>query len=200
MIVDQSHGLHERIGRGRADKAPAPFLELFAQAFRSWGLGGDIGLGDLLRSFFCGRLKLPEECTETPEFFLKFQSPLSVIDGGFYLLTVSYDSSVEKQTFNVLLVKPGYLMKVEMTERLTEVLPFSEDGEPGESGLKALQADLFKQTLIVGNGVAPLRVVVVLIIFRLRAPPTAGFGQAFSVRTCVVHSGGLGFDPSVLPS
>ena len=107
---------------------------------------------------------MPEEFAETAKLFLKLQSPLSVVDGGLYLFAVSYDSSIEKQALHVFLSESGHLMEVEVTKRFSEIIPFSEDGEPGESGLKAFQTDLFKQTLIVCNGIAPLGVVVVSIV------------------------------------
>ena len=183
MIVDQSHGLHEGVSRGRTHEAPASFFEFLAQTLGSWGLSGNARFGNLFGSLTGRGFKLPEKFAQAAELFLQFQGPLSVIDGGLDLFAVPYYPSVEDQTLYVFLVEPGYLMKIEITESFSEVLSLSEDGEPGKSGLKTFQTDFFKEAPIVGNRVAPLGIVVVSVVFRLGAPPAA----TSTVRIFVVH-------------
>src|SRR5690606_26003970 len=50
--------------------------------------------------------------------------------------------------------------RVEAGEGGAERLTLAEDGEPGEAGLEALQADLLEEAGVVGDRPAPLGVVV----------------------------------------
>ena len=45
----------------------------------------------------------------------------------------------------------GNFVIIKLTERFAEVLPFGQDRAPAETGLKTLQAQLFKQAVVVGD-------------------------------------------------
>src|SRR5262249_145388 len=51
-----------------------------------------------------------------------------------------------------------------------EILALHEDGSPAQPGLKALEAELLEQPLIVDDRIAPLLVVILHVLRSRRAP------------------------------
>src|SRR4051794_23517757 len=98
------------------------------------------------------------------------------------------DAGVGEQTRDVALAEVRDAGVVETGERRPERRPLSKDREPGEPGLKSLQAQLLEQAVLVGDRQAPLAVVVGEVLRRGGAPPAAreavrasdqpGFGHA----------------------
>ena len=79
------------------------------------------------------------------------------------------NTCVLQQSLHIVFVKPGNLMKIKMVKSGAEVFAFIENGAPTQPGLKALQAQLLEQPLVVSHWKAPL---VVMVRQKLRRAPT----------------------------
>ena len=82
------------------------------------------------------------------------------------------DAGIEQQAFDIGLVHGGDLGNVEAMKDLAEVFALAQDGDPGEAGLEAFEADLFEQARVGGDGAAPF-VIVIMAIKRVLARPGA---------------------------
>ena len=70
------------------------------------------------------------------------------------------DLSVLYQSINFCTRKLGDLMKVKVTECFAKRFALSQNRDPTQSGLKSLETDFLEQALVIGNGIAPLLIVV----------------------------------------
>ena len=55
-----------------------------------------------------------------------------------------------------------------------KILALAQDGQPGQAGLEAFEADLLEQPAVVGDGPAPFMVVVVAVVGQAARPGAAG--------------------------
>jgi hypothetical protein len=86
---------------------------------------------------------------------------------------VADDRGVAEQPLDVPLAEPRDLGEVEAGERAPEAFPLAQDRQPGEAGLEAFEAELLEQPPVVGDGEAPLGVVVGAVLRRRVAPEAA---------------------------
>ena len=84
------------------------------------------------------------------------------------------DALVLQQPRHVALAEGRDALDLEAVKRLAKVLALAEDGDPGQTGLEAFEADLLEEADIVDDGKAPLGVVVVGVEGVVAAPPAAG--------------------------
>lgn len=81
------------------------------------------------------------------------------------------DSRVEQETPNVVVGVLGNDFNVEFGERTTKVVALPQDGEPAQTRLKTLEADLFEETTVVVRGASPFSIVVLHVQRVVATPP-----------------------------
>jgi hypothetical protein len=86
---------------------------------------------------------------------------------------MTHDRRVGQEPLDVLLAEPRHLLEVETVEGAPEALPFAQDRQPGEAGLKSFEAELLEQPSVVGDREAPFRVVVGAVLGRRVSPEAA---------------------------
>ena len=77
MIVDQSHGLHERIAGGGPDEFEPALAQVLAQPHRRFRLGelAQVFPAQVGRTMLGMGLEAPEIGRERPEFLLQLERP-----------------------------------------------------------------------------------------------------------------------------
>lgn len=88
---------------------------------------------------------------------------------------MAHDPGVGQEPLDVGRAEAGERLGLEMRESAAEMLALPQDGEPGQAGLEALEAELLEEIAVVGRGPAPLLVVVGTIE---RVAPVPGAAQA----------------------
>ena len=174
MVVDQAHGLHERVECGGADERPAAGLEVTAEGDR---------LGRRRKALEGGPCQAPraggglgsearEVRGQRAELALQLDRPRRVVDGRFDLAPVPDDPGVLEQAIDVAGTEPGHGVEVEAAKRAAERLAFPKDDEPAEAGLESFQADLLEEPAPRTHGHSPF-VVVVAAVERIAVAPEA---------------------------
>ncbi|ESX04844.1 hypothetical protein X769_13120 [Mesorhizobium sp. LSJC268A00] len=119
------------------------------------------------------RLELPEPGGQRAELVDHFARPFGVVDGRDDLAAVADDAGIGDQALDILVGEGSDLVEVETGEGLAEILALAQNGQPGQAGLKAFEADLFEQPAVVGDRPAPFMVVVVQIVRQIAVPEAA---------------------------
>ena len=83
------------------------------------------------------------------------------------------DRGVAEQPLDLLFAESRDLGEIEAGKGAPEPLSLAQDREPGEAGLEAFEAELLEQPPVVGDGEAPLGVVVGAVLRRRVAPEAA---------------------------
>jgi hypothetical protein len=140
---------------------PTNFQPWFRRSFDSVIADGEVdavsGAGPVSRI----RLVLPDEGGQGPLTVDQFHSPTGVVDDGFDLASMTHDARVIEQTLDVRIVISGHGWNFETRKGGPEVCALGQDRAPAETGLETFQAQLLEKSALVGDGVAPLCVVVV---------------------------------------
>ena len=76
------------------------------------------------------------------------------------LPSVPDDRGVGQQASHVARAEASHLDRVEPCEGAPESLALAKDGEPGEAGLKPLQAQLLVEPCVIAHRECPLLIVV----------------------------------------
>ncbi|MCY1226166.1 hypothetical protein D9M72_383880 [compost metagenome] len=113
----------------------------------------------ILRTRRHRRLEAPDEVHQTT-VIPQCDGGAGIRDGCPDLEPVPDNGGVEHQAFDVLFSERCHHIGLEVVERRPESWSLPQDGGPGQSGLKGLQADAFKQALLVTDRHAPFSVVV----------------------------------------
>src|SRR5512138_2763631 len=132
VVVDEAHGLHEGVGRGGADEAPALLLQVLRQRDRGRRGRGRLRLAERLRI----RLVAPHEGGERAFAFGQLAGAPCVVDDGLDLAAVAHDARVLQQALHVALGEARHALDVEAVEGGAEVFALGEDGAPREAGLE----------------------------------------------------------------
>jgi hypothetical protein len=98
---------------------------------------------------------------------------------------VTHDARVAQQPLDVARAHARHRLDLEAAEGAPEGLALAQDREPGEAGLEALEAELLEEPAVVGDGQAPLAVVIVAVE-RVRSAP----GAARLAVVAAEHAGG----------
>jgi hypothetical protein len=158
VIVDDAAGLEGGVGGRRPDEPEARA----AQALRQGGRLGDgrlpVGLG--ARWDVHVGLMRPEKLVQRRARGAQLDRRPGVRDCGLDLATVPDDRGVAEQPLDVPFAEPGNAIRVEALERRAERLPLTQDRDPGEAGLEALEAEALVDTLLGRDRTTPLLVVV----------------------------------------
>ena len=171
VVIDETHGLHERVHGGWTDEAEATRLEILGHSNGFAGgrdkFGGWIESAGAIRSELLNvviqRVELPEE----------IDSSLGIVDGGHDFAAVSDDAGIGEQALNIAFIEGGNGVDIEVSKRSTKVVSLAKDGEPRQPRLEAFKAHLFEQASVVGDVLSPLGVVIVGVQRIIAAPPAA---------------------------
>jgi hypothetical protein len=106
-----------------------------------------------------------------------------VVDRRFDLASVPDDPALLEETIHVACGVPGDGVDIEVGKCAAEVVALLQDRQPAQAGLEPLETDLLEQSRVVGDGAAPL-FVVVLDVQRIGAAPPAArdLGRGSPVR------------------
>jgi len=118
------------------------------------------------------RPESPNESIERTGVGLEFDASAGIVDDRLDLPTMPNDSRVEQETPNVVVGVLGNDFNVEFGERTTKVVALPQDGEPAQTRLKTLEADLFEETTVVVHGASPFSIVVLHVQRVVTTPPT----------------------------
>ena len=174
MIVDQPHGLHERIYGGRSDEFPALLLEFLRQRNRFGGGRCRLRPCKPIRGFVT-----PDEGCERAFLLDQFLRTPRIVDDGFDLAAMAHDAAVLEQALDVAPGEACDPVEIEIVKCRTEIVALGKDGAPAQSGLKAFQTKFLEQAMIVVDRETPFGVVIAEKL-RCSARPTA---SCFAIRT-----------------
>jgi hypothetical protein len=161
MVVDQAARLHRRVHRGRPDEAKACALERLGQRGGLRDLGRHVGQALRYRARL-GPMR-PDQVAQGAAAVAQVDRCARVGDRRLDLGPVADDPGVAHQALDVGAVEAGDRIGLEACERLAERRALAQDRDPGEAGLEPLQAQALEQPALVGDGKAPLVVVVGLV-------------------------------------
>jgi hypothetical protein len=175
VIVDQTHGLHEGIHRGRAHKTPAAFFQVFGQAMEAGEVGMAFTASCVMRA---GRILASGSSRQTKaaqrtKFFSQLDHALCVVDGRGDLSRMPHDAGIVDQPLDVARVKAGHLLGFKVGKGAAKGLAFVQNSQPAQPCLKAFEADFLEQPAFVVHRETPFVVVVVAIEGRCLAPGAA---------------------------
>ena len=98
---------------------------------------------------------------------------LRVIERRLDLAPVTDDVGVCEQTCDIARTHAGDPLDFEAGESRPEALALAQDGEPRQSRLEALEADLLEQAPVIRDRESPLVIVVGDVERIVAAPPAA---------------------------
>ena len=101
------------------------------------------------------------------------QDAAGVVEDRFDLAAVADDAGVGEEPGDVVRAEAAQGFGVEVGEGAAEVLALAQDGQPGQAGLEALEAELLEQVAVVRRRPAPLLVVVGRVERVVAAPAAA---------------------------
>ena len=123
----------------------------------------------------------PEPLGEAAEFLLHLEERAGVDRDGFQFAAMADHAGIFHERVDLLVVEAGDLADIEVREGLSVMLTLLQDGDPGESSLRAFEDELFEELSVVADGHAPL-VVVVGDIERIVSAPEAAWLRLGHVR------------------
>lgn len=116
-----------------------------------------------------------------------FSGSFRIIDDGFYFSPMPYNAPVVEQSIDFLLPEVCNAINVETMKSGSKILSLGQNSAPTQTGLKTLQAQFFKQTLIIIDGETPFLIVIVEKFWCCATPFTAAF--AIRALNRITHSG-----------
>src|SRR6185503_3541651 len=87
----------------------------------------------------------PDELLQRRALVAESERSARVRDRGFDLAAVPDDALVAQQALDVTIAEPRNALGIEAGERRAKVLALAQDRQPGQSGLKAFEAQPFVQ-------------------------------------------------------
>ena len=113
-----------------------------------------------------------DERVERARFGAQLDGTAGVVEDGFDLAAVADDAGIGQQPGDVVGAESTQGLGVEVREGAAEVFALAENGQPGEAGLEAFEAELLEQVALVAGRPAPL-VIVIGHVERVVAAPGA---------------------------
>ena len=114
----------------------------------------------------------PEPLGEAAEFLLHLEERAGVDRNGFQFAAMADHAGIFHERVDLLGVKARDLADVEVREGLSVMLTLLQDGDPGESSLRAFEDELFEELSVVTHGYAPF-VIMIGDIQRIVSAPEA---------------------------
>jgi hypothetical protein len=118
----------------------------------------------------------PDEARQSFAGTVHFVHALGIVDRRFDLAAVANDPGVSEKSLNLRFVEASNLLRVEVGERFPEFFALAQHGDPGETTLEPLEANLFEEAMLVDDGTAPLVVVVAPVLVAPLTPWTTKHG------------------------
>src|SRR5439155_21228629 len=128
----------------------------------------------------------PNVLIKAAELFLHFEKTPRVGDGAFDFQAIADDALIVHQARDIRVIKSGDLKRIKVLERLAKVIPLSQDGNPAQPRLEALQDQHLEYLSIVMDRKPPLRIVIFTVESILSAPPAPRLTLHLS--TCIQRS------------
>src|SRR5215475_5265698 len=168
MVVDHSASLHRRVSRHRPGEPESALAQFSRQRLGCRSPGRHI-VQRLRRRALITRVT-PDGLGQT---LRQIERGPGVVDGRIDLGAVAYDPGVCEQPRNVVRAECGDGGDVEAIECGAEVLPLTQDRQPGQPGLERLEADSLEHPGVVADWLAPLFIVIADVFGRSQGPRAA---------------------------
>lgn len=173
MIVDEPRGLQKGVADGGAEEFEAATAHVATEGIALERGDGYFGQCAEMVSYGAAVGKKGKHViVKTAVFLLHFDEKARIGDGRFYFQPIADNAVALRKTLHIGVGHGGHGLDVEIAERAAIALAFLQNGEPAETGLRALQNEEFKECAVVGDRPPPLRVVIAHISF-VGAAPTA---------------------------
>src|SRR5205807_4043497 len=160
VIINQTHGLHERIANRGTRKIEATPLQVLAHCV---GLGGPSGNLFQAPPRVHARLsadELPDIVVESAELLLHSKKSLGVPGRGLNLETIPNDAGIVQKFSNFSAVISRYHRRVELRKGGPKVFPLCQDRLPAQARLRSFQDEKLKKHLIIMLRHAPFPIVI----------------------------------------
>ena len=175
MVIYHSHSLHKRVSGRRAEELPSTYFQIFTNRLGSVRDAGSGMFAVVLSSVgLCGvRLPLPDIGGKASKLIDELNGATSIVYGSLDFSSVTDNAIILEKPRHLPLIKTSDLVEGKTCERSPKVFTLAKNGQPGESGLEALQANLLEEPKIVSDRATPFFVVVSLVVRVVTSPPTA---------------------------
>ena len=153
MVIYHPHSLHKCVGGCRTEKLPATFFQIFTKRLGSFRDAWNRVCVVTLSSVGLSGIGLPltNIGSEAPKLMDDLKRPTSIVYGRLDFSSVTDNAISPEKPSDVPDAKTSDLVELKTRERFPEVFTLAKNGQPGESRLEALQADLFEESEIVGD-------------------------------------------------
>src|SRR2546430_697410 len=161
VVVHHAGCLHMRITDCGADELEAALLQILGQ-----GVGLQGGRPYSFSSHPVGvthcpvSREAPDVPVEATELFLDLQKASRVGDGRFNFQAIPNDALVFQQARDICRIESCDLPYIEVLERLPEIVALSQDGNPAQPRLEALQHQHLEDLPIVMDWHPPFLVMI----------------------------------------
>src|SRR6185437_1392980 len=175
MVVHDAHGLQVRVDDRRPDEAEAPLLEIPGDPVAQLAAGGHLAALPAAQDRVAAD-PVPEVPAEGPELLLQGKKSLGVAHRGLDLQPVTDDPGVLQERRPAARIEAGHFGGIEARERLSIGGPLTQDGGPGESGLRAFEREHLEEMPVILHRPAPLLIVIAgVLLVGGRNPSAADF-------------------------
>src|SRR3954464_13321468 len=160
VVVHHADRLHEGIDDGRADELEATAGQLLRDFPRQLGLGRD--LSDAAPAVHQGLAvdEVPEQTGESGPLLHHVEPGAAGAYRALDLHAIAHDAGVAHQPLDLLRSVARDLLRCEAIEGTAEILALTQDRDPGEPGLEAVEHKLLVERAVVVFRHAPFIVVI----------------------------------------
>ena len=127
----------------------------------------------------------PDVLIKAAELFLHLEKTPRVGDGAFDFQAIADNTLIFHQARDIRVIESGDLTRIEVLERLAKVIALSQDGNPAQPRLEALQDQHLEYLSIVMDRKPPLLIVIFTVERILSTPPAprpTGNGQHMALQ------------------
>ena len=182
MGPNDPYGLEVGVDDDCPHKSHSPFFQILGYPV------GQRGAGLPLLTDHLALRPVPQIAVEAAPLPLDLSEHPGVLDGGRDLPPVADDSRVTFQAGLLLRSIGAHSLQVEAVKGPGKSLPLIEDTLPGQSSLKILQDQHFKELLVVVDGDPPLLIVVLEVPGVVGVSPRAPCLSIWPVHAPPPHS------------
>src|SRR5438105_480385 len=113
----------------------------------------------------------PDVLIKAAELFLHLEKTTRVGNGAFDFQSIADDALIFHQVRDVDVIESGDLTRIKVLERLAKVIALSQDSNPAQPRLEALQDQHLEHLSIVMDRKPPLLIVISTVERILSTPP-----------------------------